>query len=175
MRKIFIGVLCFFILGIVGCGYTTKSALPPRLKTINIQPFKNSINYATLGDRDVYFQLLEVKVHNAVVDRFQFDGNLRIVQPEAADLILKGEVVESRRNPLRYTSNDDVEEYRIQIVMKLELLDVKTGEPMWEYDRFVGEATYFLTGVQATSEDSAVAEAALDIARRIVETTIENW
>jgi hypothetical protein len=46
---------------------------------------------------------------------------------------------------------------------------------MWKYDRFIGEATYFVTGAQATSEESAVEEATTDLARRIVERTVENW
>lgn len=175
MKKTFIAVLCAVVLGCIGCGYTTSSALPPRLQTIYIEPFRNSVDYATTGERNVYFPLLEVKVHNAVVDRFLFDGKLRVVETDDADLVLKAELVEYRRNVLRYTDDDDVEEYRIQIIMKVELLDTSTGELMWQYNRFVGEATYFLTGTQATTEDSAVEEATIDLARRIVERTIENW
>lgn len=175
MKKTLIVLLCLCVVGIAGCGYTTSSALPPRLKTVYVQPFKNSLDYGTTGDRNVYFPLLEVKVHSAVIDRFLFDGNLRIVESEDADLILKGELVEYRRNALRYTDDDDVEEYRVQIITKLKLIDVANDEPMWAYDRFVGEATYFLSGAQAATEDSAVEEAAVDLARRIVETTIENW
>ena len=172
-RMILLGLL---FVGLVGCGYTTTSALPPRLKTIYIGPFKNSIVYTDAANQSVYIPLLEVKARDAVVSRFQFDGNLDIVDaPQDADLILKGELIEYRRNPLRYTDHDDVEEYRVQIIMKLALVDTAHDEPVWEYNRFVGEATYFLTGSQASSEDAAVDEAAVDLARRIVETTIENW
>ena len=176
MKRIFFICSAVFLLGMSGCGYTTTSALPSRLKTIHIQPFKNSIDYTDAEDQSVYFPLLEVKAWNAVVRRFQFDGNLSVVDsPEDADLILKGELVEYRRNPLRYLDNDDVEEYRVQIVMYFVLIDTMNDEAMWEYNRFIGESTYFLTGAQASTEDSAVEEAAVDLARRIVETTIENW
>lgn len=168
-------LLCLTVVCIVtGCGYTTSSALPPRLKTIYIQPFKNSISYTKTGERNVYFPLLEVKAHNKVVDRFLFDGNLKVVESENADLILKGDLVEYRRSALRYTDND-VEEYRVQIITKLELYDVDKQEPMWKQDNFVGEADYFISGAQATTEDSAVEDAVTDLARRIVERTIENW
>jgi len=172
-RMILIGAV---LMGLTGCGYTTTSALPPRLKTICIGSFKNSIPYTDAANQSVYIPLLEVKARDAVVKRFQFDGNLDIVDsPEEADLVLKGELIEYRRNPLRYTDHDDVEEYRIQIIMKLALVDTADEEPMWEYSRFIGESTYFLTGTQASTEDAAVAKATVDLARRIVETTIENW
>jgi len=179
MKKNILVILCVMVSmsSLAGCGYTTASALPERLKTIYVEPFKNKINYTSVtGRRNVYFPLLEVKVKDAVIDRFLFDGNLRPVDnPDSADLILKGALVEYQRNSLRYTDNDDVQEYRVQIVMKLELRDVQEDTVMWSYGRFIGEATYFVTGSQATTEDAAVEDAKVDLAKRIVERTIEDW
>lgn len=177
MKKMFAAAVVVLIISFAGCGYTTRSALPPQFKTVYVEPFKNSMDYTSAtGDRSIYYPLLEVKVREAVIDRFLFDGNLRIASdPKDADLILKGELVDYLRNPLRYTDNDDVQEYRVQIVTKLELLETRGNAPMWQYNRFIGQATYFLTGAQATSEESAVDEATVDLARRIVERTIENW
>ncbi|MFP4473722.1 MAG: LPS assembly lipoprotein LptE [Candidatus Omnitrophota bacterium] len=163
---------------IPACGYTTKSALPDRLQTVYVDHFDNKINYAAdaTGGRNVYFPLLEVELRDAVIERFQFDGNLSVIDsPEDADLVLDGALVQYRRDALRFTDDNDAQEYRVQIVGKLELMDNAAGEPLWQYDRFIGEATYFVTGAQASSEESAVDEATTDLARRIVERTIENW
>ena len=160
-----------------GCGYTTRSALPSRLKTVYIAPFKNNINYTSAAtERGLYFPLLEVDIHNAIVDRFLFDGNLRVVNEKSdADLVLEGTLTGYERNPLRYTRNDDVQEYRVLVVTSMVIFDVRRDEIFKKYSRFIGEATYFITGPQATSEESAVAEATRDLAKRIVERIIENW
>jgi len=167
--------LLFSIFCFTGCGYTTKSTLPKSIKTIHVEAFKNSINYTAGSGRNVYFPLLEVKARNAVVDRFLFDGNLKIAKPQGADLILKGELKKYERTGLRYTDSDDVQEYRVHITVSFELWNSQKEEMSWTEPDFVGEATYFVTGPSVTSEESAVEKATVDLARRIVERTIEDW
>lgn len=163
-------VTCF-----AGCGYTTKSTLPSSLKTIRIEPFKNSIDFATGTSRNVYLPLLEVEARNAVINRFLFDGNLKVVELHEADLILNGELIRYERSGLRYTDDDDVQEYRVHVTVSFKLIKARSDEVSWTEPNFVGEATYFVSGPSVTSEESAVDEALLDLARRIVERTIEDW
>ena len=165
-----LGLLC-----LTGCGYTTRSALPARLQAIYIQPFKNEVDYTTSRQRSIYIPLLESKVRDAVINRFLFDGNLKIAEEQDADLILNGKIKAYERTALRYTDDDDVQEYRIHIVIDMVLSDTAQQEPLWEELGFTGEATYFVTGALATSESAAIEEATTDLARRVVERTIENW
>ncbi len=158
-----------------GCGYTTKSILPKSIKTIYIEPFKNNINFTTGTGRNIYLPLLEIDVRNAVIDRFLFDGNLKIAKPEVANLILKGELNNYERSGLRYTDDDDVEEYRVHITFSFEMYNANNDEVSWTEPGFVGEATYFVSGPLATAEESAIDAAIVDLARRIVERTIEDW
>jgi hypothetical protein len=171
---IFISAILPFAL-FAGCGYSARSALPAHLRTIHIEPFHNTIEYVTDNRDQIYIPLLEVNVRNAVVERYQFDGNLRIASAEVADLILKGDLIAFRRIPLQYTDDDKVEEYRLEIAVNFVLLDTKQQVPLWMEPGFVGEATYFVRGPHATSESSAIQEAMVDLARRVVERTIENW
>ena len=159
----------------VRCGYSTSSAMPAGWHNIYVEPFSNSINFSAAANRNLYLPLLEVKAHNAVVDRFLFDGHLRSSPADDADLILKGDLVGYDRGALRYTENQDIQEYRVQIQVNLTLIDAHTKEVIWEEKGFTGEATYFTTGPKVTSEDSAVNDAITDLARRTVERTIENW
>jgi len=168
-------VSCVLCLAVTGCGYTTRTTLPKNIRTIHVGQLKNSIDYTTGTGRNIYLPLLEVNARNAIMDRFLFDGNLKIAKPHLADLILKGELTGYQRSALRYTDNDDVEEYRVHIIVSFILTNAKTEEIDWEEPGFVGEATYFVTGPNVSSEDSAIEEAILDLARRIVERTIENW
>lgn len=158
-----------------GCGYTTSSTLPGDINTIHIDKFINKIDFTDESRRNLYLPLLEVNVHNAITDRFLFDGNLKIGGEDSADLLLKGELLNYRRVGLRFTDGDDVEEYRVYITVRLELYNNDTQELMWTEESFVGEATYFVSGPQSSSEESAVNEAIEDLARRIVERTVEAW
>ncbi|HRZ40410.1 MAG TPA: LPS assembly lipoprotein LptE [Candidatus Omnitrophota bacterium] len=182
MKKwVFVAVLfaCLGMTGVwlAGCGYTTTSALSSDLQTIYVEHFKNNIDFETASRvQTTYIPLLEVDIRTAVINRFQFDGNLKVsANKEDADLILSGELVEYNRYALRYTDEDDVQEYRLQLVMKLTMTDTTTGEPLWTSNRFIGEKDYFLQGPRAVSEDTAIGQATEDLARRIVEKTIENW
>ena len=177
MKKTFFSFLSLltFLCIVTGCGYTTRSTLPGNLKAIHVERIDNQIVYTSATSRNVYFPLLEVDVRNAIIDRFQFDGNLRIGEQSQADLLLKGNLLDYKRDGLRFSDDDVAEEYRVHVVVSLELWDMTAGELMWREPRFVGEATYFISGPEATTEESAVDEATKDLARRIVERTIENW
>ena len=174
-KSSFVCLVVLLGLAIAGCGYTTRSLLPPEYQTLYIVPFKNKIDYTSESTRNIYLPLLEVKVQKAISSRFQFDGNLRLAKEEEADLKLTGELVRYDREVLRYTDNDDVQEYRVRITVNLVLTDTTTGEMVWAENGFSGEATYFVTGPSASSESSAVSAAQVDLARRVVERTIENW
>ncbi|MCA9401932.1 MAG: LptE family protein [Candidatus Omnitrophica bacterium] len=168
-------LVCVSVMFLSGCGYTTSSNLAGHLKTIHVETFKNKIKFSQEDQRNIYLPLLEVDVRNAVIDRYLFDGNLKIAERSQADLVLRGSLIGYQRDPLRYTDSDDVQEYRVRIIVSLELYDQVKQTVMWSETGFAGEADYFVTGSQASTEESAVKDATIDLARRIVERTIENW
>ncbi len=159
-----------------GCGYTTGSAIPARFKTIYIEQFKNKIDFTSDSQRNLYMPLLEVKVRNAIINRFLFDGNLRITdKKDEADFILSGELLRYERFALRFTDNNDAEESRVQIIVAMKMWDNQKQEVYWEEGAFAGEATYFVRGALATTEASAVEEATVDLGRRVTARTVEDW
>jgi hypothetical protein len=172
-------LLIFSLALFSGCGYTTRSAINSSLKTIYVEPFKNKIDYASEFSEanriKSYFPLLEVNITTAVVDRFLFDGNLKVVKEGNADVILKGELLDYVRDVLRYDDNNNPLEYRIVLVVKLILWDVKENKQLWEEGRFAGDTTYFTSGTAAKSEATAINYAITDLSRRIVERTVEAW
>lgn len=177
--KLAIVLFCFLSLALSGCGYTTRSLIAGKYKTINIAPFVNKIELTLESNSNskykIYRPMLESEVTKVVISSFLYDGNVKPVAEDIADLSLKGELVEFRRDPLKYTANDDVEEYRINIVVNLSLWDKKNEKLVWEEKNFTGNATYFVSGPQAKSEDQAVQEAIKDLSRRIVERVVEQW
>ncbi|MDP8266953.1 MAG: LPS assembly lipoprotein LptE [Candidatus Aceula meridiana] len=179
MKKVFFGIISFFLLVTVsGCGYSVRT-LSPYLSskdTIYVAPIENTVDYSSeRRQKSLYIPLMEVKVSNAVTNRFIFDGNLKIAKEGNADLILKGKLLNYQRDVLRRDDNDDAEEYRIRITVSLVLFDSVEEENVWVEPNFSGDATYFLTGSNAKSEGAAIDEAIKDLAKRIVDRTIEDW
>jgi hypothetical protein len=180
MKKTFLLSTCYFLLiTLGGCGYTTRSMIADKFKTIYIEPFVNKIDitkesYAA-NKYQVNKPMLETDITNSVVNRFLLDGNLRLAPKESADLILKGELVEFRQDPLRYTKNDEVEEYRLNLVVNITLWDSRENKAVWQENNFTGDTTYFTSGSLAKSEDVAINDALADLSRRIVERTVEQW
>lgn len=172
-------VFCLLFSAIAGCGYTTRSAIHSSFKTIYVEQFKNNIDYASefseARNIRTYFPLLESKITQAVVDRYLFDGNVKIVKEDAADVVLKGALVDYTRDALRYDDNNNVQEYRVNLMVSMKLWNKKEDKLIWEEPRFVGWSTYFTSGSQAKSEQAAINDALSDLAQRIVERTVEQW
>ena len=173
MARVFLCIL--LVLSIAGCGYTTGSLLPSNYKKIAIQPFQNKVPYVGEDNSQIYVQQLETNVRSAIIDRFLFDGNLHIADPDKADLVLSGNLISIFQDTLRQDVNLNVQEYRIRIVVSLSLTDTATSKVLWKEPSFTGETTYFLTGPQSMTQSAAIDAALTDLATRIVERTVEKW
>ena len=84
---------------------------------------------------------LESDVTRAVINRFQFTGLLRPAKPDKADCRLEGELVEFRRDALRYNASQQVEEWRLSVVVNLKFYDLHANQLEWQEDRFTGDTT----------------------------------
>lgn len=175
--------LFFFVtalfLNVAGCGYTQKSLLPEHIKTIHVAPVKNTIDLSSeVSQKDqfrVYRPGTEVDLTNAIINRFIFDGNLGIARPGSADAVVEAKLIDYRRDPLRYSEADDVQEYRLSVTIDIEVYEAKDHKVLWHEANLTGDTTFFLSGPRAISEDDAASKAVEDVARRVVEKTIEIW
>jgi len=168
--------LCILLVaGITGCGYTTGSLLPSKYKKIAIAPFENKVNNIDENSTMNYVPNLENEVRTAVINRFLFDGNLRITDPNKADLVLTGALIGLAQDNLRQDASQNIQEYRVRVVVSLTMTDRTTGEILWTEPSFEGQTTYFLSGSQATTQSAAIDAALTDLATRIVERTVESW
>jgi hypothetical protein len=162
-----------------GCGYTTRPGLATHLKTVYVKPFINKIDLTQLTTSTDHFATyrhqMEVDLTDAVINRYQFTGLLRPERAERADCRLEGELIAFRRDALRYNASQQVEEWRLGIVVNLRFFDQTTSSLMWEEPGFTGDTTYFALGANAESEATALDRAVTDLARRIVEQSVENW
>lgn len=173
---VLIGFVSCAVLLVAGCGYTTRSMIASKYHTIYVQPFSSAIDITRESDVGnkyrIYRPGLETEITKTLTNKFLFDGNVRPSGKDASDLELKGELVEFRRDPLRYSASDDVEEYRINLVVNIGLWDKKESKLLWEEKNFTGDTTYFPA---TKSEDAAIKNAFDDLARRIVARVVEEW
>ena len=166
-------------LSVSGCGYSASRLLPAYYQTIYVEAFDNKIPITEeFSERVGYISnvpQLEENVTKAVIDRFLFDGNLRVTnKPEAADLVLTGELRDFYRQSIRRQDDSTVEEYRLNLTASLTLRE-KQGKLLLEEPNLVADTTYFLTGARAKAETAAVDEMITDFSQRVVEWVIEYW
>ncbi|MDO8489434.1 MAG: LPS assembly lipoprotein LptE [Candidatus Omnitrophota bacterium] len=179
-----VSMCCLLTTILTGCGYTTRSMIYSKYKTIYITPFLNKIDVTqetyTANKYRIYRPMLETDITRKVINKYLFDGNLKPIKEEQADLVLKGELIEYRKDPLSYTSdNQNITEYRINIYVNISLWDTKENKLVWQENNFNGNYSYFTSfasgSVVVVPEETAVNNAIDDLVRRIVERTVEQW
>lgn len=162
-----------------GCGYTTRAVLPSGERTIHVDNFVSTINVtAETSNRKAYYAYrpgMEVDITTAIIDQFIFDGSYQIKDAQNADFLMKGQLIDFKREPLRFDRNNNVTEYRLNVVANIEFYNRETGDLLWKESNFAGESTYRLRGQYAKAENTAAEEAIQDLARRAMERTVENW
>jgi hypothetical protein len=168
------------------CGYTTRSTLDPKYRTISVSAF---LNYSKEYD-------LQAALTNAVIRKFVADGRLEVVAPDAADLLLEGVILNYTLHGMSYGKQDEVTQYLCVVTAGARVKDQKTGQILWEdpkisgetsfytrvagqsSDRLRGNAETFLPTVRsfATEEENRGASEALEqLASDIFYRTIEPW
>lgn len=165
-------VLVVLMAGLAGCGYTTKTVLPRNVKTIYVETVKNKLK---AEDIYAYQPGLEMDITNAVIRRLQQDGNLKVVEQQKADAILKTDLLSLEQEGLRFDQLESVKEYRLFIVVGLKLVDGKTGETLWEEPNFSGDTEYFVTDVTSLGEQRAALQVVDRLAKNVVDRIVEDW
>ena len=181
MKRVFtFFVLSIFLVFAGGCGYTTTSLLPPDMKSVHVANFANKINPAQeVSDRRSAFFYrpgMETDITKAVINEFLFDRHLDVMPPDRSDLLMEGQLVDLQEYPLSYSSGGgDITEARMEVYVDIELYDNRSGMLMWKENNFMGQFDYDVSGSEALPEAAAIKGAIKDLAKRIVERTVEAW
>lgn len=184
MKKRLIFLLAVFCAAsLAGCSYATHTAAYKKATRIYVKPFENKVDLnitAEYSDRNpyrLYRAGMETKITDAIIDRFLVDGYLKVVsRQDDADLVLSGALVNFDKQPLRYDQrSEDVSEYRANIIVDMSLENVPQGKTAWSEKGFVGFFEYNQSGPNSVSEDTAINNAIADLAKRIIERTVEDW
>ena len=168
MKKLFLlFALCSLLFAITGCGYVTHSALPPGIR-VAVPMLKNS----------TYHSDVETKVTREIIKKFVTEGT-EITSPENADFLLSGELVGYDKKTLRWEEGvyNEPQEYRLILSVDIEYRDLRNGKVIFK-GTISGHYDYFIKDMgskKKESEDTAVQEAAEDLAKNIVDRVCEQW
>ena len=181
MKRVFtFFVLSVFLIVAGGCGYTATTLLPPDIKSIHVANFTNKIDPAkeVSDKRSAFFYRpgMETEITKAVIDEFIFDRHLDIMPPKQSDLLMEGQLVDLQEYPLSYSSGGgSITESRVEVFVDIEVYDNRSGDLLWKENSFMGQFDFDISGPAAIPEAAAIKGAIRDLAKRIVERTVESW
>jgi hypothetical protein len=171
MRSMGVWVLVL-AMALSGCGYSRKTVLPRNIKTIYVETVKNKLD---VNSFTAYQQGLEMDITNAVIQRLQQDGTMKVVVQDKADAILKTDLVSLDQEGLRFNSLEGVSQYRLFIVVRMKLVEAKTGDVIWTEPNFSGDTEYYVTTVTSIGQQKASVDAVRRLAYNIVDRITEDW
>jgi hypothetical protein len=171
-------LILVLLASLTSCGYRftpSGGIVPEGAKNIAILTFVNNTN-------EPY---VDVEVTKAVADEFVADGRLKVVSPEAADLVLKGAVTAFNMIPQSYTVDSYVQQYMVSIVVAVSLEDAKDHKMLFQ-ER--GLSSVFVSSYPVTysdknvdimatkiAKDAAVKKASRDIALTLRSRVLEGF
>ena len=170
--QLFLFAVLSITLSVAGCGYTNKTVLPRNIQTIYVKTVRNEIPVEAIY---AYQPGLEMAITNAIIQRFQVDGILKVVKEDEADAILDAGMIGFEQEGVRFTRLESVEEYRLFIILNMKLIDGKTDQVIWEEPSFSGDAQYFVTDVDSISREEASQRAIQRLAFNVVDRVVEDW
>lgn len=134
--------LAILAVAVAGCGYTTRSSLDPKYRTLSVSAFQN---------RSKEYDL-QAPLSNAIIRKITADGRLDVVPPAQADLLLEGVILDYRLKGLTYDEKDEVTQFICVITAGVRLRDQKTGEVLWEDREMAGETTFYTKAAGQSSD-----------------------
>ena len=167
-RAFFVAPIALMSLFILGCaGYHIGPVTKVNYKSIAVPMFRNM----TLRPQ------IEAQISNAVIQRLQQDGSLRIESRSRADVVLTGSITKYYREALRSLRTDTgvPREYEITITVRVEANDRRTGETVLKPTDVEGKTDVFIGEDQQSSEEQALPLIADDIGKRVAGLLVENW
>lgn len=170
-----LGVVCvagiMFYLVAMGCGYHRAGTNNPQLdgiSSIAIPYFKNK-TFEPEAER--------IFTH-AFVNEFIKSRRLQVVSEPEADLVLRGTLKKIIEDTIAYNRDDKALEYRMDVVLDIQLERRVTGEVLWKRKN-MRHSEEFPVGVDIVLSEAAKRAAlerlAADLAERIHDSIIQGF
>jgi outer membrane lipopolysaccharide assembly protein LptE/RlpB len=155
-------------LGLGGCGYSLRGTLPSHIRTIGVPMFVNLTRQPGV----------ESTITTAIVHALATDGRLKVVRPADADAVLEGEVTAYGIDAIAFDETLNIQQYRLYVLLNLRMRDLRRNAMLFQ-QRGVAEQADFRVASSVSStvarEETALAQAAGEIARSIVSLVIDRF
>ena len=126
-----------FISIVFSCSYYSMTgSIPSHIKSVSIPEFLNET--AEYG--------IEQRITNLIIEKFNENGVLKVVDKENSDSVLKGSISKIDERPFTYNKDEVISEFRYKILIKLDWYDVSK-------DKSIISKTYSAFGSYGVSGD----------------------
>ena len=150
-----------------GCGvYSTSSGhIDDSIRRVSVPYLENLTTEPSI----------EVDLTEDIIAALQDDNTLKVVEAADADTEITGRVVRYNLREAFTTSDLQVDEYQVQIMVELSMRVIETGEMLFEKKRITGTANFVVDEEGGSDEEGARAEAAEQIVSEVLGVIVEDW
>ena len=161
--------LLFPVLALIlsGCaGYRVGSTLPKSVRTVSLSIINKTDEPS-----------IEVAVMKALRAELQMDGRLEVRSQEVADAALTVTLTKFELSPLAFNRKQAsrTEEYRMTLTASVVLSDAETDKVILENPVVLGESEFPYVVDLTSTKRAGLPQAANDLARKAVSTTVAAW
>jgi hypothetical protein len=161
-------VLALVVVAVSGCGYSVRGHLPDHIQTIAVPIFVNRTQEPALDSF----------ITRAVVEAFSTNGRLRLAKIEDADSILEGEITSYAVDSIAFDRNANVQLYRLRVTLNLTMRDLRRNTVLFREANFSEKSDFRVRGAVSQTiarEETALRQAAVDIARAVVSLAVHRF
>lgn len=154
-------------LALCGCAcYQLGTTLPSHLRTVSVETFRNAS-----GEPNI-----ETRITSATRLEFQRDGQLKIKDPDEADINLTGVIIGYKLDPVLADRNNPkrTREYKAVVTVQIVAVERATGKKIVT-QTITGSTTLDGTGDLQTARRNALPDLSRDAAKKIVDAVISAW
>lgn len=152
------------LLALAGCPYGfSSSLLPGHIKSVAVTLFDNRTDR---GD-------LSTALADSLTEAFIANHTLKVVGEKAADSSLEGAIVDYRRTPFTVGANEQVLDYRVEIVLDVRFVDLRKNKVIWEDPELSEWDTYSF--VNGEPETMGIGRVLAKLTEDVLNRTVEGW
>lgn len=148
-------------------GYRVGGQLPPGIRSVFVPTVENQSDQPHL----------ESETTAAIIEQFQADGRIRILDARTADAILEVRIIRSESTPLRYDRQAVVTatDYRLTLTAETTLTRRADHAVVIDRREVTGWVDFVTSGDLPTARQAAASDAARELGRQVVRAVVEYW